>query len=222
LRIQTIILIIIISLFIYGCNKKTEYHNESDSCELNLYEDSTYKFTFPTFFGTEVEKGSYEIRNNKITLSRKSYNKIDSVEIGYWHSWNGKDKPDSLLLRFKNLNNEIIKAKIKFNSSLEEFESNELGEIDIPYKELEDLGIIESDKLINDYTIYFENNIYHPDMSYYSDSRRPQRIDFKLNQFVGKEYAILKRVYRFENDTIYINDISRKSIGKQNKLVKIK
>jgi hypothetical protein len=222
LRIQKIIFIIILTLFIDSCQKKTEFINESDSCELKLYDDSTYKFLFPTFFGTESEKGTYKIINHKITLSRKSYSEIDSVDIGYWHSWNGTDKPDSLNLRFKNLNNEIIKAKIKLNNSQEEFEPNELGEIDIPYKKLENLGIIESDELIKDYTIYFENNIYHPDMSYYSDSRRPKRIDFKLNQFVDKEYAILKRVYRFENDTIYINDISRKSIGKQNKLVKIK
>ncbi len=202
--------------------KKTEYINESDSCELKLYDNSTYKFSFPTFFGTESEKGSYEINSNKITLSRKSYKKIDSVDIRYSHPWNGSDKPDSLFLRFKNLNNEVIKAKIKFNSSIEEFESNKLGEINISYEKLEKLGIIESNEVIKDYTIYYENNIFRPDMSYYSDSRRPQRIDFNLNQFVGKEYAILKRVYVFENDTIYINDISRKSIGKQNKLVKIK
>ncbi|WP_109853419.1 hypothetical protein [Aquimarina sp. AU58] len=221
MRIRTIILIIITSLFIYGCSKKIEYLNKTESCELKLYDDSTYKFSYPTFFETKSEKGFYEIGNDKITLSRKSYNKIDSVDIGYTYSWNGTDKPDSLLLRFKNLNREVIKAKIKFNSSIQEFESNELGEIDIAYEKLENLGIIESNEVIKNYTIYFDNKIYSPDMSYYLDSRRPQKIDFKLNQFVGEEYAILKRVYRFENDTIYMNDISRKTIGRNNKLTKL-
>ncbi|WP_035093920.1 hypothetical protein, partial [Aquimarina macrocephali] len=208
-------------LFIYGCSKKIEYLNETESCELKLYDDSTYKFSYPTFFETKSEKGFYEIGNDKITLSRKSYNKIDSVDIGYTYSWNGTDKPDSLLLRFKNLNRVVIKTKIKFNSSIQEFESNELGEIDIAYEKLENLGIIESNEVIKNYTIYFDNKIYSPDMSYYLDSRRPQKIDFKLNQFVGEEYAILKRVYRFENDTIYMNDISRKTIGRNNKLTKL-
>ncbi len=217
MRIRTIILIIITSLFIYGCSKKIEYLNETESCELKLYDDSMYKFSYPTFFETKSEKGFYEIGNDKITLSRKSYNKIDSVDIGYTYSWNGTDKPDSLLLRFK----EVIKAKIKFNSSIQEFESNELGEINIAYKKLENLGIIESNEVIKNYTIYFDNKIYSPDMSNYLDSRRPQKIDFKLNQFVGEEYAILKRVYRFENDTIYMNDISRKTIGRNNKLTKL-
>ncbi|WP_422104377.1 hypothetical protein [Winogradskyella sp.] len=222
MRIQTIILISALSLCFFSCNKKAEYINGSDSCELKLFDDSTYKFSYPTFLGTESEKGFYDIDNNKITLSRKSYHKMDSVDIGYTYSWNGTDKPDSLFLRFKNLNNEVIKAKVKFNSSIQEFESNDLGEIDIAYERLEALRIIDSIEVIEDYTIYFDNNIYSPDLSYYIDSRRPQRIDFKLNQFVGEDYAVLKRVYRFENDTIYINDISRKSIGKHNKLVKIK
>ncbi|WP_055442498.1 hypothetical protein [Lacinutrix himadriensis] len=220
MNIQKTILIVFFTFFIYSCKEKTEYLNESDTCELNLYDDLTYKFKYPTFFGTEMEKGNYEIRNNKITLSRKSYKKIDSVDIGYSYSWDGTDKPDSLYLNFKNLNKEVIKAEITFNNSLKKFESNNPGEIILSYNELENLGIISSNEVINDYTIYFNNNIYSPDMSSYLDSRRPKRIDFKLNQFVDKDYAILKRVYQLENDTIFINDISRKSIGKQNKLVK--
>lgn len=222
MRIQTIILTSAISLFIFSCNKKSEYINGSDSCELKLYDDSTYKFSYPTFLGAESEKGVYEISSDKITLSRKSYNKIDSVDIGYTYSWNGTDKPDSLFLRFKNINNEQIKTKIKFNNSIQEFESNELGEINVAYEKLESIGIVEPNEVIKDYTIFFGNNIYNPDMTYYLDSRRPQRIEFKLNQFVGEDYAVLKRIYRFKSDTIYINDISRKSIGKYNKLVKTK
>ena len=219
MKFKIVILILALSLFIFSCNKKTEYTNEIDSCKLNLYNDSTYRFIYPTFLGSKLEKGVYEIRDNKITLSRKSFNKIDSVKIGYTYSWNGTDKPDSLAIRFKNLNNENIKTRIKFNNSTQEFESNELGQIDITYKKLEDLGILKPNEVIKDYIILFEVKTYNPDMTYYLDSRRPRIINFKLNQFVGEDYALLKRVYRLDNDTIYINDISRKSIGKHTKLV---
>lgn len=219
MKFKIVILFLALSLFIFSCNKKAEYINESDSCKLSLYNDSTYRFIYPTFLGSKSEKGIYEIRDNKITLFRKSFNKIDSVEIGYTYSWNGMDKPDSLAIRFKNLNNENIKTRIKFNNSTQEFKSNELGQIDITYKKLEDLGILKPNEVIKDYIILFEGKTYNSDMTYYLDSRRPRIINFKLNQFIGKEYALLKRVYRLDNDTIYTNDISRKSIGKHTKLV---
>ena len=203
-----------------SCQEKSIYINESDSCELTLYNNFTYKYSFPKFFNRETEKGNYEITGSSILLFRKSFKKIDSVKIGYMYAWNGTKKPDSLSITFKNLYNEPIKVMVQFNNFNSKFESNNLGEIKIPYKKLETLGIINSNEVIKKFTIFYENNIYLPDMSYYIDTKRPQKINFKLNQFIGKEYAILKRHYLLVNDTIYINDISRKSIGKYNKLVK--
>ena len=102
------------------------------------------------------------------------------------------------------------------------FKTNSLGEINISYRDLENQKIVAKNNGIDKYAIEFENKVYVPDMTYYKDSRKPNKIDFKLNQFVGEEFAILKRTYDINSDTIFVNDISRKVIGRNNKLIRIK
>ncbi len=217
-KLKTIFVILLISS-IYGCKKSSLYSNKNDSCKLYLYEDKTYKFKYPIFFENEIEKGNYEFNDNKITLTRKSFTKIDSVDIGYG-CW--EDNPDSLLLTFKNLYREPINAIVSFDNSNTKFKTNSLGEIKISYNNLKNQGVISENEEIDKYTIEYKNKVYIPDMTYYKGSRKPNKIDFKLNQFVGEEFAILKRTYNISNDTIYVNDISRKAIGRNNKLMKIK
>ncbi|MFI0431228.1 hypothetical protein [Mariniflexile sp. HMF6888] len=214
-----IIFAILLTSSIYGCKESLLYSNKNDSCELYLYEDKTYKFKYPNFFENKTEKGTYEVDNSKITLIRKSSTKIDSVDIGYG-CW--EDNPDSLLLTFKNLYREPINAIVKFNNYDREFKTNSLGEINISYRDLENQRIVGKNNEIDKYTIEFQNKVYIPDMTYYKDSRKPNKIDFKLNQFVGEEFVILKRTYNINNNTIFVNDISRKVIGRDNKLIKVK
>jgi hypothetical protein len=196
--------------------------NESGTSELLLHEDSTYEYTFPNFFGKISEKGNFEINNESLILYRNSLNDIDSINTSFSYPFDRKPESDSLLLTFKDLHSDPINVIIQFNNSSEKFETSEPGIIFLAYKDLEDLGIIKINQKVKNVSILYEDKHYFPDLSYFEQSERPKRIDFTLNQFIGKDYAVLKRVYRFENDTIYINDISRKSIGKQNKLVKIK
>ena len=50
----------------------------------------------------------------------------------------------------------------------------------------------------------------------YPNSRKPEELVFKLNDFAGEEYRPLIRRYKIKNDTIEINDIQRKLIGLNN------
>ncbi|WP_378172641.1 hypothetical protein [Aquimarina sp. SS2-1] len=217
-KLKIIFAIILISS-IYGCKEGQTYSNKNDSCELYLYGDKTYKFKYPNFFENRTEKGTYEFDNSKISLIRKSTARIDSVDIGYG-CW--EDNPDSLLLTFKNLYREPINVIVRFNDTDRKFKTNSLGEINISYKDIENLKIVDKNNGIDKYTIEFQNKVFTPDMTYYKDSRKPNKIDFKLNQFVGEEFAILKRTYDINRDTIFVNDISRKAIGRNNKLIRIK
>ncbi len=219
LKLNIIIFSLFLTTFFYGCKVKSTFSNQSGSCKLNLYADTTYSFTYPNFFNTKTESGTSKIYNDSIVLLQKSFDKIDSVDISYT-CW--QDNPDTLLLTFKNLYKNIIRVNVTLNNTDKEFETDSLGNIHISYIELEKMNIIKNGEKIREYKITYGNKVFYRDMQPYKDSRKPDRIDFKLNQFVGEEFAILKRKYLIKNDTIYVNDISRKLIGSDDKLSKTK
>lgn len=195
------------------------FSNQSKSCKLKLYSDTTYSFTYPNFFNNKTESGTYKIYNDSIILLRKSFDKIDSINISYT-CW--RDNPDTLLMTFKNLYRNRISVKLNLNNKDKVFQTDSLGEIHILYSELENAGIVEKGEKIREFKITYDNKVFIPDMSPYKDSRKPDRLDFTLNQFIGEPFATLKRKYVIKNDTIFINDISRKVIGSDDKLYKTK
>jgi hypothetical protein len=212
--------IIFICLILIGaCSNGTRYINNYKTCKLQLYSDSTYKFIYPYFFGKRTETGYFKLIKDTLTLTREEINTIDSVDISYTCYM---DNPDSLLITFLDLYDNALSLQLFINDSKKCFNVGDCGRIIISYKDLEKQGILSNNDKIKSFRFVYDNKIYNPDMSPYKDSRKPDRLDFKLNQFIGKKYAILKRVYRFDGDTIYLNDIERKSIGNDNKLHRIK
>jgi hypothetical protein len=186
------------------------------SCVLTIHSDNTYEYKYPNFLNSKTENGTYKLYNDSIVLLRKHYSKIDSIDLGYT-CW--KDNPDTLLLTFKNLYKEKIQATVKLNNSLKNYKTDSKGHIEIHYGELENQNIISKGDKISEFKISFDNKEYLMNMEYYKDSRKPDRLDFTLNQFIGQDYAILKRKYPIKGDTIFINDISRKVIGLDNRLI---
>ena len=186
------------------------------SCVLTLHSDNTYKYKYPNFLNSKTENGTYRLYNDSIVLLRKHYSKIDSIDVSYI-CW--KDNPDTLLLTFKNLYKEKIQVAVTLNNSLKKYKTDSNGHIEIYYRELEKQNIISKDEKISEFKISFDNKEYLMNMEYYRDSRKPNRLDFTLNQFIGQDYAILKRKYPIKGDTIFINDISRKVIGLDNRLI---
>lgn len=195
------------------------FSNQSGSCKLNLYADTTYSFTYPNFLNKKTESGIYKIYNDSIILLRKSFDKIDNVDISYTCF---QDNPDTLLLTFKNLYRNTISVKVSLNNMDKVFETDSLGQIHISYAELEKTNIIKDGEKIREFKITYDNKVFIPDMQPYKDSRKPDRLDFTLNQFAGEQFATLKRKYLIKNDTIFVNDISRKVIGSDDKLHKTK
>lgn len=133
-----------------------------------------------------------------------------------------QDNPDTLMLTFKNLYRNRINVKISLNNTDKVFKTDSLGEIHILYSELEKVGIIKKGEKIREFKITYDSKVFIPDMRPYKDSRKPDRLDFTLNQFIGEQFATLKRKYAIKNDTIFVNDISRKVIGSDDKLYKTK
>ena len=217
MKLNSIIFTLILTTLFYGCKVKMTYYNQSKSCKVYLYSDTTYSFTYPNFFNNKTENGTYNIYKDSIVLLRKSFDKIDSADISYT-CW--QDNPDTLLVTFKNLYRNRISVKLNLNNSDKVFQSDSLGQIHILYSELEKSGIIEKGEKIHEFKITYDNKVFIPNMRPYKDSRKPDRLDFTLNQFVEEPFAILKRKYLIKNDTICINDISRKVIGSDDKLYK--
>ena len=121
-----------------------------------------------------------------------------------------------MVIKFSNLNKKKIYTKFRINDSPEYFETNS-GEIKIPYQELEDNLVLGQNGRINRFTFYFKDNEYVKDMKEYQDSRNPNVLDIKLNEFKGKEFAFLNREFNVNNDSILMNGISVKTIGSNNR-----
>ncbi|MDF2456550.1 MAG: hypothetical protein K0R51_2543 [Cytophagaceae bacterium] len=203
--------------FFVSCKESSIYSNNSESLQLELKKNSEYVFRIPTFFNAHKEKGTYRLSNDSIILLRVADYKIDSVDISYT-CW--KDNPDSLVLTFNNLYGQEVKTKVLINNSPQEFHANDKGYIYLSYNELENKNVIVKDGRLKNIKIVYGNKEYLYDMRTYENSRKPDRLDFKLNQFVGEKATILKRQYLINNDTIFTNDIQRKVIGADDKLVR--
>ncbi len=203
-----------------SCQQRTVYENNGETCKLTLYKDGTYKYKTPTFFGSSTESGNYKIINDKLILETKNFNNNDSVlNIEYFCA---NDTPSILKIRTLNSENDNVQTKIKLNKSDTAFVSSLKGEYSVNYKQLEKNAILEKGKNIDLFTITFNNKEYTVDMlKDYPNSRKPEELVFKLNDFAGQEFRPLIRKYEINNDTIYINDISRKLTGFPNfKLIK--
>jgi len=183
---------------------------------LTINSDSTYEYKYPNFLNSKSENGTYKLYRDSIVLLRKHYPKIESIDLGYT-CW--KDNPDTLILNFKNLYRETIQVTVSINNSLKKYNTNSEGQIEIIYSELENQNVISVNDKISEFNISYNNKEYLMNMEFYKNSRKPDRLDFTLNQFIEEDYAILKRKYQINGDTIFINDISRKVIGMDNKLI---
>ena len=186
------------------------------TCKLTLHSDSTYEYRYSNFINSKTENGIYRLYYDSIVLLRKHYSKIDNIDLGYT-CW--KDNPDTLILTFKNLYQENIQVTVSLNSNPKKYTTDSNGHIEIYYNQLEKQNIISENEKISDFKISYDNKEYLMNMEHYKDSRKPDKLDFTLNQFIGEDYAILKRKYQVKGDTIFINDISRKVIGLDNRLI---
>ena len=213
--IQVISIHIFCILIVLGCKRPTNSNNK-ETCKLTINSDSTYTYNYPNFLNSKPENGTYRLYRDSLVLLRKHYPKIESVGLGYT-CW--KDSPDTLILNFKNLYKEIIQVTVSINNNLKKYKTNSNGQIEILYPELEKQNVISVNDKISIFNITYGKKEYLMDMEYYKDSRKPDRLDFTLNQFIGEDYAILKRKYKINGDTVFINDISRKIIGMDNKMI---
>ncbi len=210
----------LICFILTSCQERTVYENNGESCKLTLYKDGTYKYKTPNFFGSSSESGNYKISNDKLILETKNFNNKHSVlNIEYFCA---NDTPSILKIRTLNSENDNVQTKIRLNNGDTVFVSNFKGEYSINYNHLEKNGILEKGKNIDLFTITLNNKEYKIDMlKDYPNSRKPEELVFKLNDFAGQEFRPLIRKYAINNDTIYINDISRKLTGFPNfKLIK--
>ena len=210
----------LICLILISCQERTTYENSGATCKLILYKDGTYKYKTPKFFRSSNESGNYKISNDTLILETKNFNNKDSVlNIEYFCV---NDTPSILKIRTLNSENDNVQTKISLNKGDTVFISNLEGEYSINYNQLEKNGILEKGKNIDLLTITLNNKEYKIDMLRdYTNSRKPEKLVFKLNDFAGQEFRPLIRKYEINNDTIYINDISRKLTGFPNfKLIK--
>ena len=212
MRKKSLIAIALITIFSFtNCSYESVsyFSNENRSCELELFDDSTYKYTFPNFFGPIEEVGQYQKLKNKIVLTWKMENDNDSSSVSYYCT---ESNSDTLLVRFTNLHDQIIMPKLYLNESGLEFKTNDKGQIKLSYSDLEGKGIIEKGGLIRFLTVIYDNKTYVPDISFCEELSRPDIFDIELNQFIGKKYKYLKRRYKVNADTIFVNDIDRKTL----------
>lgn len=194
-----------------SCSKiDSLFENKNKTCLLKLYSDSTYSYITPSFFGQKKETGTFQLNDSKIKLIREEENNLSNIDIGYLCS---EDNPESLSITFKNIHRDKIKVKFLIENSKDTLKTNSLGEIELKYNELEEKEIIKSNGRISKFTFFYMGKKYSQSMESYKNSRKPERLDFVLNQFMGKEKALLNRVYNLKKDTIFINDISVKLTG---------
>jgi hypothetical protein len=188
------------------------YKNNNSSCKLTLYKDGTYKYKTPIFFGSSSENGQYKIRNNILILETKNLNNKDSVlNIEYFCA---NDTPGILKVRTVNCENKNVSTTFKINSSNKIYKTNAKGECLINYQQLATEGINKISENIHCFIFFFNGKVYKINLlKDYTNSRKPEELVFRLNDYAGEKFRPLIRNYKFQNDTIFINDIDRKLIG---------
>jgi hypothetical protein len=189
---------------------------------LDLYSDSTYRYIIPNFFNKIKEKGKYKFEKDLLILESRNYNNKDSIlNIEYFCSI---DNPETLKIQITNSINQSILTRIILNNKKDTFLSQKNGEYEFSYKELERASILNYNENISKFHIVYKDKIYKIDMrDSYNNSRKPEKLIFKLNDYVGQSYRPLIRKYSIKKDTIFINDISGKLMGfGNNRLIKTK
>ncbi|MFD2908970.1 hypothetical protein ACFSX9_09495 [Flavobacterium ardleyense] len=197
--------------------QRTNYGTKVEKCELTLNSDSTYSYAYPAVVNANTENGIYHLYKDSIVLVRKHYPKIPSIDLGYICS---VDNPDTLVMNFTNLYKEKIQVEFSINNNEKRYKTNASGQMQIRYSDLEKQKVIASNEKIFEFKIFYKNKQYVMAMDDYKNSIKPNQLDFALNQFLGEEFAVLKRNYAIIHDTIIVNDISRKLLGANNRIVK--
>ena len=177
-------LIIFIFLVSIGCSNKELFENNRGSCKLQLGQDSSYKFKYPTFLGHRSEIGKFKILNNSILLSRIQKNNFDSAD--YSTTYFSKD-PDTVAFSFKNLNENNIYVKFTINDSKNIHQTDTLGHLNLSYSDLILNKEITSDSVFYSFNIYFGNKNY----TIKDNIIKPTDIDVNLNQYIGKKEVVL-------------------------------
>ncbi|HEX7413677.1 MAG TPA: hypothetical protein VF411_06480 [Bacteroidia bacterium] len=213
-----LILTLITLILFTSCVDKQVFENKSGTCKLYLYKDSTYKYIYPTLFGSKNEKGSYITLKDAILLKRitdNTYDTYDSINYSVTHLY---DNSDTIELSFKNLNDSNICTTFTINKNQMPFKPDNSGNIKLLYHDLIANKIIAKDSTFYLFTISFDNKIYHLKDTFVM----PTSLEIKLNQYIDKKTAILYRQFEYKNDTVFINEYDPKVLGVDFKLTKVK
>jgi hypothetical protein len=196
-----------ILLIFASCKNIKTYENKSGNCKLELFSDSTFSFKYPTFFGSQYEKGTYKIKNNSIILGLVTDNIKDSI-VDFSSSYL-EDDPDSVKFTFRNLNNSNIIVSFTINQNKVIFQTDKAGCINLMYRDLIEKKIVSIDSSIYGLSISFNNIIY----SVVDSLIKPTNIDIKLNQFVGSEKIFIHRNFDYSQDTIKVSGFDPKTFN---------
>ena len=202
-------------VILISCQERKTYENKNSTCELTLFEDGTYKYKTPQFFKSVTEYGKWKNIQNTLILETENYINKDSIlNIEYFCA---NDTPKVLKIRTTNFENNKVRTKFTINNFDKVYSTDINGEFILNYNELENEKIINKGQNIDLFKIIFNHKEYIINLKKdYPNSRKPEELVFKLNDFAGEEYRPLIRRYKIENDTIEINDIQRKLIGLDN------
>jgi hypothetical protein len=188
-----------------ACTHRQVYKNNSGRCKLSLYADGTYRFTYPMFLGKGKEQGSYRMDGNTVLLKRETMKTGDSTGYSAYYL---TDRNDSLLFRFRNLNDSSIAIQFTMNNFPKMLRSDESGSLKMAYSDLRKMGIVEKDRSIHGIAMTYNNTLYIIRDTLFN----PTQLDIQLNQYVGKT-AVLYRRFQCKGDTIIVNGIDPKAIG---------
>ncbi|MCW3083747.1 MAG: hypothetical protein JWP12_1113 [Bacteroidetes bacterium] len=206
----------LIFIFFISCANRLTYVNKSGSCRIKLYNDSTYHLKYPTFFKNIRKNGTYKITGNSLVLKRTIknivYDSTDCSSIYYI------DHPDTVELSFRNLNDSSINVAFTINQNSTVFKTDHSGHLKILYSDLVSKKIISSDSSFHSISISFNNTAYF--ISGKSMFPKPTNIDIQLNQFVGQKTVTLYRKFDYLNDTVIVNGMDPKAIGRDRKLTR--
>jgi hypothetical protein len=184
---------------------------------ITLSEDSTYFFEYPDFiFGPTSESGRYRILGQSLVLERTEENRyLNGASVGTDYFVNN----DTLAFEFTNLNDSSIVAAFTLNQSSTTFKTDCSGHLKLPYQYLIQEGIIASDSMINNLTVWFSDTTY----SFSNDSideykiRKPSTLYVQINQYKGEKTVKLYREFQFL-DSVIVMAMDRKITGQDDSL----
>lgn len=205
------LLFFLIPIFI-GCSTQT-FVNKSGSCKLRLHKDSTYFYKYPTFLWKMKERGTYTIEKDYILLTRIVK---DSFENTNWNSCYYTNYPDTVELSFTNLNDSSVSVSFTMNQQPTHYQTNASGSIKFLYSDLTNSKVISKDSSFYGFNISFNNKNYFIKDTFL----KPTSIQIQLNQYMGEKSATLYRRFEYKNDTVVVNGVDPKAIGRDRKLTR--